>query len=105
MWLLRPGLRLTPRPLRRHLAALLAGVHGAGGVRGARRAAADPNGKLDRQALPVPARAGCELPVAADAARRRSSAICSPRFCAWRGWGSTTIFSRWAAIRCWRRGW
>ena len=37
--------------------------------------------------------------------RRRYYAICSPRFCACRGWGSTTTFLRWEDIRCWRRGW
>ena len=43
-----------PEQLRAHLAARLAGVHGAGGLCAAGDLPLTPNGKLDRKALPAP---------------------------------------------------
>ena len=94
----------TPRRCARMLAGEPAGLHGAGGVRGAGPAAADPQ----RQARPAGA-AGAGVDAERCAVRRarrrrRSCAGCSPRCWGSSGSASTTTSSSWAAIRCWRRG-
>ena len=82
-----------------------AGLHGAGRLRGSRRAAAHPQ----RQGGPQgPAGAGAagrcgELPGAADAGRGGPRRDLGARCSASSGSGPPTTSSSWAATRCWRR--
>ena len=67
-----------PAALRAHAAARAAGLHGAGGVRGARALPLTPNGKLDRgRCRRRSRRPGAEL---ACAARRRRRRCCAALF-------------------------
>ncbi len=104
-----PAQPVAARDLRAFLARGAARLHGPGGLRGPAGAAADPNGKVDRQALPAPD---------ADVLRRRRvrraadalSRSCWPAI--WTdvlgasdGSACTTTSSSWAATRCSPPGW
>ena len=91
--------------LREHLRQEPAGVHGAGGVRGAGRAAADRRtaswtARRCRRRRGMRTRGGATRHRWARWRRRwrRSGRRCW----AWSGWGGGTTSSSWAGTRCWR---
>ena len=72
-----------------------------------RRAPPEPNGKVDRRALPAPDRAAVDGGGrrAAHAGRRDPRRRLRRRCSGSIGWGCATTSSSSAGTRCWRRGW
>ena len=88
-------------------AARLPELHGAVGVGGAGRAAADAEREGGPAALPAPelSRRRGRRPGPATVAGGAPVRACSRRCWAWTGSGRRTTSSSWAGTRCWRRGW